>query len=357
VAIYPIALATFLEASARGALALPPVFDRLIGDDDVSWRLLWMRRHEQVGLSYAFDVYHPTRGWALRPGLKTVAFGDKRLTSNSRGVRGAAEAGYFRVTGRPRLLAFGDSFTFGEEVSDGETYVARLEHLLPGLEALNMGVHGYGHDQMLLYLREVGAPYRPDVVLLGFVDWDMQRNLLGFRDYAKPRFELVGGDLVLRGTPVPRPEQVLAEERRRSRFVDLLRMAWARPRSRLAASEAIRRRLTTALLDAFHQEVDSIGARLVIAYLPVEGELDPAAGETTRGESFLLEYCAGRAVQCIDVRPPLLAVQRRGVHLKKTGHWNRRIHDLAARALASELAAPMGLGQVPQREDFEVERP
>jgi hypothetical protein len=57
-----------------------------------------------------------------------------------------------------------------------------------GTEVLNLGVHGYGHDQMLLYLREEGLRYRPDVVLLGFVQIDMPRNQLSFRDYAKPRF-------------------------------------------------------------------------------------------------------------------------------------------------------------------------
>ena len=50
----------------------------------------------------------------------------------------------------------GDSFTFGEDVGDDETYSHHLEQLLPGTEVINLGVHGYGHDQMLIYLREEG---------------------------------------------------------------------------------------------------------------------------------------------------------------------------------------------------------
>jgi hypothetical protein len=51
---------------------------------------------------------------------------------------------------------------------------------------------GYEHDQMPLYLEEVGAGFQPDVVLLGFVHLDMERNLLGFSDFATPWFTLCG---------------------------------------------------------------------------------------------------------------------------------------------------------------------
>ena len=41
-----------------------------------------------------------------------------------------------------RVLVFGDSLTFGDEVTDDETYVAHLQTMLPGTEVLNLGVHG-----------------------------------------------------------------------------------------------------------------------------------------------------------------------------------------------------------------------
>ena len=91
-----------------------------------------------------------------------------------------------------------------------------------------MGEHGYGHDQMLLYLEDEGLRYRPDVVVLGFHPFDMERNLLSFRDFAKPRFALEHDALVLRDTPVPTPEAVRAAEPYRSKFWDLLTMLFAR---------------------------------------------------------------------------------------------------------------------------------
>jgi hypothetical protein len=42
-------------------------------------------------------------------------------------------------------LILGDSFTFGDEVSDNETYSYYLQQMLPHTEVINMGVHGYGH--------------------------------------------------------------------------------------------------------------------------------------------------------------------------------------------------------------------
>src|SRR5262245_47270071 len=104
-----------------------------------------------------------------------------------------------------RIVVLGDSFTFGEEVSDTETYPHLLQELLPTVEVINLGVHGYGHDQMLVLFREEGSKYEPSLVVLGFVASDMERNLMGFRDYAKPRFVVTGGELRLVGTPVPHP--------------------------------------------------------------------------------------------------------------------------------------------------------
>src|SRR5262249_1689918 len=160
--------------------------------DDTAWRLSFVRRHqsgESPAIFYPFDVHHPTRGWAVRPGLSRArVFNNKVLSSNSQGLRGSSEHSYEKPPGTLRILTFGDSFTFGDEVSDNETWPYYLEKLLPGSEVINFGVHGYGHDQMLLYLQEEGIKYHPDIVILGFLPFDMKRNVVSFRDYAKPRF-------------------------------------------------------------------------------------------------------------------------------------------------------------------------
>jgi hypothetical protein len=341
VAAYCLGVLVFFEASARLALQWRPFFKRVAGNDDSAWRLRWIsRREESAGpAAYAFDVRHPTRGWALAPGLREVpVFGNKRLNSSSRGIRGTGEPAFEKPPGRRRILAFGDSFTFGEGVSDAETYAAALEDLLPGHEVINFGVHGYGHDQMLLYLREEGVRYHPDVVLLGFVGIDMDRNLLGFRDFAKPHFERTGQGLVLRGTPVPTPEDVLRAEPWRSKLADLWFMMAARVRERVGAVEASAQALTADLLDAFRAEAHGAGAAGLLAYLPVLDELDPARSASP-GERFLADYCGSRNADCLDLRPVFLEKQRAGAGFGLGGHWRPRQHRLAGEALAPRLRA------------------
>jgi hypothetical protein len=86
------------------------------------------------------------------------------VSSNSTGIRGKTEYSYNKIPGKARILILGDSFTFGGEVSDNETYPFYLQQMVPNCEAINFGVYGYGHDQMLVYLKEEGLKYKPDII-------------------------------------------------------------------------------------------------------------------------------------------------------------------------------------------------
>ncbi len=85
-----------------------------------------------------------------------------------------------------RIVCLGDSWTFGMNVSDDETYPARLERLLrrelPGLdvEVLNLGLLGYSSHQGLALMKSRVLGLEPDVVLLGFAMNDAK--LAGYRD-------------------------------------------------------------------------------------------------------------------------------------------------------------------------------
>jgi hypothetical protein len=337
---YLLGIACFVEAATRLALAIPPVFQRVVGPDDASWRLRWVRRHAAGGWQYSeIDDFSPTRGWALRPSLRRVPALGVLLSSNSKGLRGAREYAYERAPdAAPRIVVLGDSFTFGEEVADDETYCRRLEALVPGAEVLNLGVHGYGHDQMLLYLREEGLRYRPDVVILGFIREDMDRNLLRFRDFAKPYFALEAGRLALHGTPVARPEEVLRRERFRSRALDVLTMLRQRVRQRSGAELARKEQLTAAILDEMRAATEAIGAHALYVYLPEGRELAGGAEPSSRA-SFFADYCRRAGADCLDLAPFFRERARQGERLKTTGHWGAREHDLAAGWIAGYLAA------------------
>jgi len=331
-ALYLVAVLFFFELSSRAFLSRKDLFRRVAGVDEASSRLRWARRQAQRPRVLPFDVYHPSRGWTLRPGLDGVpAFGDERVSSTTRGYRGRHDVPETKPEGRRRLAVLGDSFTFGEDVGDEATWVHQLGVLDPVLEPVNLGVHAYGHDQMLLTLREEGPWLRPDIVLVGFVHIDLERNRTAFLDYAKPRFDLVDGALVLRNVPVPTPEELRAREPWRSKFLDLLSMLRARARDRSGREARERDALGRALLGALRDTTVEIGARPVFAYLPILDEI--GAPGPSDGERFFEATCATLELECVNLRPSFRERVQNGQPLKRRGHWGPNEHRAAAEDL------------------------
>ncbi len=331
-----------LELLLRLAFAYPPLARRLATNDDLSYRRAWVEQHRRgIDGIGEVDRHDPLLGWRPRPDLEIPSsWNGKRLTTNSQGFRSARD---FTLPKRPsvtRMLALGDSFTFGEEVSDDETWTHQLDAMCPDLEVFNLGVHGYGHDQMLLLLRELGRDYAPDVVLLGYLKTDTYRNLLSFRDYAKPRFELSGGELTLRGVPVPTPAEFLERERWRPRLLDFGVILSTRFQNLSGIRSYRKGRITTALLEGIALESRALGARSAFAFFPAGSELtDPA--ESEESESSLRQSCSEiEGVACTSVAPPLLAAEQReeGCCTEPGGyHWSARAHQLAAESLLDFL--------------------
>ena len=337
------------ELLAKGLLLLPRVRAALPPDEEAAWRIRWVNRYlwERRPVFYRFDTYDRAKGWGLRPGRWDFAGGT--VSANSRGIRARVEYPPGRRPGLRRVVVVGDSFTFGEGVGDEETYPARLQARLgPGVEVINLGVHGYGHDQMLIHLREEGLLYEPDLVVLGYYADDLARNVLSFRDYAKPRFALRDGALVLTGSPVPRPARILAREAVRSHLLELLTMAWRRlrPPPRPSPDDV---RLTAALLDEMRRAAQEHAARFLIVDLPPVDEIS-LPGELGPAEAPIVDYARGRGVPLCrtraELRRRLSGRPVRGLR----GHYDAAVQDDVAEILAEciartgLLAAPPGDG-------------
>jgi hypothetical protein len=336
-ALYLLAVLLFFEMSSRAILRVDWFFGRLAITDSSGWRLRWVRR-QSGRLGYGFDLYDPKRGWALRPELRGLrVFSGKILNSDRFGFRGAEEYPAQKPPGRSRILVLGDSFTFGQDVSDDETYASLLERSLKGVDVMNLGVHGYGHDQMLISLQEVGPRVHPDVVLLGFVRLDMERNLMDFRDYAKPRFAIKGDQLVAENVPVPSPDETRRAEFLRSKFADLLRILWDRYAWKSGRNERLMNALTYRILEEIARTSRGLGARPVFAYLPVFDEIegrDDAAKET---ESTFLSFCAEHGIDSVNLRPFFSRQRAAGAQLKTVGHWDPVEHQIAAEGIEATL--------------------
>ncbi len=136
----------------------------------------------------------PPRRYRIAPGFRgtisnQIEF-NTEVSTNSFGLRGP-EIGPKR--GR-RVLALGDSFTFGVGARQEEAWPARLAEIL-GAEVLNAGAPGFGVPDAVAWYERYGAQLDPDVVVLAvFLANDLQDASPG-----QPKVAVVDGALVVPG--------------------------------------------------------------------------------------------------------------------------------------------------------------
>ena len=162
--------------------------------------------------------YHAVIGYRFIPNLKArVAHegGGYLVRTNESGFRADRPFNRERSPALRRALLFGDSFTAGDAVSNGERYSDLLEAAIPRLEIYNYGLPGTGTDQQYLAWREFAQGVEHDVVVIAVLVENIRRILSRYRAFvdgegtgriqAKPYFVLEAGELRLRGVP-PRRE-------------------------------------------------------------------------------------------------------------------------------------------------------
>jgi lysophospholipase L1-like esterase len=158
-------------------------------------------------------------GHVPNPGFRTSGANNSFHTIDANGLRhtgsrpGPVEQG--------AILAVGDSYTYGDEVLDKDTWPAQLQRLT-GRRVLNGGVTGYGFDQIVLRAEQLTAQHKPSVILVSFIAHDIVRTewrRLWWLD--KPWFAIEGTELVLKGVPVPQRKKKLPP-RIRQRMADVL---------------------------------------------------------------------------------------------------------------------------------------
>lgn len=111
----------------------------------------------------------PGRGYELIPCAQGPGWGTT-VEVNMHGFRGPERE--LEERGHVRVVALGDSVTFGNDLAYGETWSAALERRLrpdvPGVEVLNLGLGGYDTVQEVATLEDLGLAFEPAHVVLGF---------------------------------------------------------------------------------------------------------------------------------------------------------------------------------------------
>lgn len=101
--------------------------------------------------------------------------------------------------------AFGDSFVYGSEVGDHETWPAQLSQKIAG-RVLNFGVPAYGIDQSILKAERTLQDKKSKVVIIGFILGDLNRSMSLYRHFmhafegepylTKPVYDLERNELI-----------------------------------------------------------------------------------------------------------------------------------------------------------------
>jgi len=324
----------------------------------------------------------PSLGWTMKPG---GAQGPLRV--NSQGLRGDRDYAPTPAPGTLRLTTFGDSFTLGAEVALEDTWQARLEESIPGLEALNFGVGGFGPDQAYLRYLEEGRYFAAQVVVLGVMSENINRLINVYRPFylpttglplTKPRFRLAGGKLELVPNPLPsaaayrellaEPEIVLARlgeydanyRQYRPTTVPLLTQLPSVRAVRFWQQRLLRRapagagqsgaryqtdseayQVLLRLLDAFEEQVTADGARPLVVLFPTRQDVAALVAGGEACYAPLVEDLAARAAPYVDVAPAFVARAQSGQDVAELfapeAHYSAAGNRLVAEVLAAHL--------------------
>lgn len=147
-------------------------------------------------------VVDPLVGHIPKPALSLRLPNGAAVTIEEHGTRGNGPTP--ARAERPLVLAVGDSFAFGDEVDDEDSWPAVLERLTGG-RVINGAVPGLGFDQIVLRAEQLAAIYAPDVIVVSFIPHDVLRCEMSYwSGNAKPYFEIDDGALQLHAAPPPR---------------------------------------------------------------------------------------------------------------------------------------------------------
>lgn len=292
-------------------------------------------------------AYDPLLGYVPKPGTSgRDNVWRREVTITEAGVR---SNGAPAPSGRP-VLAVGDSFTFGDEVDDADTWPARLERLL-GRPVVNGGVFGYGVDQMVLRAERLLDRFDDaDPLIVSVLPEDVLRCEFAYRYSWKPWFEIEDGELVLRNVPVPEPGRGPPEEPwyrralRASFLADLVfrRLdpdAWAVPETVRVHRQGVRvvRLLVDRLVEGARR--DGRALWIVIQWIP-GGDAAPVRPVVERARDHGIPV-----IPLVDALAP--AVERLGMDALfvphaapgRVGHMTPRGNQLVAETIAERLLA------------------
>lgn len=338
-----IAITTFVLAEVAlqfTARVNPGLIAAATESDERFWEKRFVERHEKNAYVYGgLHEPHPTRGWILKRSFSRRIWGST-YTLNDRGYR--SRTNHQEDPSRFTVLLVGDSFTFGLDANDGDIWPTLLELKNPALHVINRGVSGYGMGQIYLSLLESIEDYKPDLTIAAFTTDDLQRTLLSFRDYKKPRFVLSGNRLILKNTPIGPIDSVYAEVRLRHETLErrggfrfltpvVIGNLW---RKRIANlnKEDNGMRLNIRLVEEMMSVSESANSDFLLVHLACFEEIEERTFKSA-GENFLRDIAAKHDLGILETRNAFLDAGRRWA----PEHYHRPEAELVAGLIEKKI--------------------
>lgn len=187
---------------------------RLADRDLFSTDNLILRPLETAPHEFEFDPHLAwvpvnSKSYVSQPYASGLPF---KITTEEFGFRKNIDVWKTPIESKMQILAVGDSFTFGNEVSDEETWPNHLQAMMK-TKVANGGVPMYGFDQVVLRLESQVDRVKPQVVLVSITPQDLLRTgyskqIRSLTNLAvdKPYFRLEGSGLKLMTETVEPPK-------------------------------------------------------------------------------------------------------------------------------------------------------
>lgn len=305
-------------------------------DDDLGWRTVG-----NLDLTYSVG---DGRGASAEAHLKTDALG-------------------FRMTGlaesdRPKILILGDSFTFAREVSQDETYYARLSKELDA-ELFVYGCEGYGTLQEYMILERFIDDIEPDLLVWQFCWNDFIGNAVelerqsAYNNNGMRRPYLSAEGEVKYATPKPFGG-LRSFAQRRSRLVYSVLYRVDRLLGLSAIETTVEERIESAggEMRAYSHSVNTTRTLLNMAKERA-GKTPMMAFDVQTRSPYTEDFtriCAEAGIEVAgDVGGAIAAAGARGevVKAKDGAHWNAAGHRICAETLLPALKERLSMLQLP----------
>jgi lysophospholipase L1-like esterase len=306
--------------------------------------------------------------WEPRPGAP-IPWGKDSGEVVSADTRRGPLRGPHAPDGVLRIVALGDSSTFGGGEAYSNTYCAQLERKLGerGIpaEVIDLGVIGYTVRQGLERWRELGREQHPDIVIAAFGAVNDHLAAIDVADDLRIQQSRERNDalrvsanwvrdhsrLVHAAARIVEGRQVVAAERREQWFKRWEAQRAKEARLGYADYTGVRRvglPLFEQTLGELESEVAASGARLMLICMPRRNDLETENPVLVEYTQLVRRYASEHQLDCIDAHALFRDRKRfeaEGVQLYHDNvHPTTAGHQLIAEELCARIAARAAAG-------------